>query len=122
MLLAIDNPGPYGIMEAIRSGKGRGQDTFRNFQPRPLANSNTGNRNASNFYVSCYISNNGLSLDTFLKKIPVYGLAAGRSKDLSLAQVSRTSLSGKHLIAVIDSGNQAAESNEVNNRAVRLIP
>jgi hypothetical protein len=84
--------------------------------------SNTGNRNASNFYVSFYISNDGQSLDTLLKKIPVYGLAAGRSKDLSLSQVSRTSLSGKYLIAVIDSGNQVAESNEANNRTVRLIP
>jgi subtilase family serine protease len=84
--------------------------------------SNTGNRNASNFYVSCYISNDGQGLDTFLKRIPVYWLPAGKSTDLGLAQVSRTSLSGKYIIAVIDSGNQVAESNETNNRAVRLIP
>jgi hypothetical protein len=51
------------------------------------------------------------------------GLAAGASTELRFNKSSSTTLfSGKYLLAIIDSDSQVKESNETNNKAVRVIP
>jgi hypothetical protein len=83
---------------------------------------NTGNMNAGRFVVSYYLSNNGTDLGALIGKNTILGLKAGRAYYNPFLYYSKTSLSGKYVIAVIDSGNQVIERDENNNRAVRLIP
>ncbi len=82
---------------------------------------NTGTGNAGSFKVAVYLSSNGVTLGSLLKTYTVSALNAGTSKNISFSYISNISLSGKFLIAVIDSGNQITETNESNNRAVVKI-
>ncbi len=86
-----------------------------------LRTRNTGTGNAGSFKVAIYLSSNGVTPGSLLKTFTVAGLNAGASKNISFSYISNISLSGKYLIAVIDSGNQITETNESNNRAVVKI-
>jgi len=83
---------------------------------------NAGNVNARKFNVTFYLSNDGINTSRVLRIVSVGSLKAGRSTNLSFTYNSLTSLSHKYIIAVIDSGNQIAETNENNNMAVSRIP
>jgi len=82
-----------------------------------LRTQNTGNANAGSFKVVVYLSANGTTLGNLLKTYTVSGLNAGTAKNISFSYISNISLSGKYLIAVIDSGSQISETDESNNRA-----
>jgi hypothetical protein len=83
---------------------------------------NSGNVKAGSFSVTYYLSDDGMTMSTVLSSDTVKNLKAGNSKNLSFSYSTSTSLAGKYIIAVIDSGNQLAETNENNNRAVSRIP
>lgn len=83
---------------------------------------NMGNRAAGSFKVSFFLSNDGNTLKKRLQTVTVEGLRAGRTRDLSFWNTSTKSLSGKYIIAVIDSAGQVAETDENNNRAAGRIP
>lgn len=83
---------------------------------------NIGDKKAGRFAVSYYLSDNGTDLGALIRKKTISGIRAGRSYYNYFGYNSRTSLSGKYIIAVIDSDNQINEKDENNNRAVRLIP
>ncbi|NWG02532.1 MAG: hypothetical protein HXY44_06730 [Syntrophaceae bacterium] len=89
-----------------------------------LAVSNVGPADAKRFKVAFYLSDDGLTLGNLLKTSTFRrGLVAGATKDISFSTRSRrTSLSGKFLIALIDSDNSVTESDKNNNRAVSVIP
>ena len=84
--------------------------------------SNEGDINAGSFVVTYYLSEDGTTASSVLKKSKVRRLAAGRSASLSFSYRSRTSLTGKYIIAVVDSGNSITETDENNNEAVARIP
>jgi hypothetical protein len=83
---------------------------------------NSGNKNAGSFKVTFYLSNDGVSISRALRTVSVGALRAGMTRDLSFTYTSLTSLSNKYIIAVVDSGNKVAETNENNNVAVARIP
>lgn len=83
---------------------------------------NSGNAAADGFSVAYYLSEDGVTLSTLLRSNAGRGLTEGRSKSLIFSYKSATSLSGKYIVAVIDSGNAVLESNENNNIAVIIIP
>jgi hypothetical protein len=83
---------------------------------------NSGNINAGSFIVTYYLSADGTTLSSFLRRNTVTSLAVGRSTSLSFSYNSATSLTNRYIIAVIDSGNLIAETNENNNKAVARIP
>jgi hypothetical protein len=83
---------------------------------------NIGNRNAGSFKVTYYLSDDGETLGKLLYTVLGPSLTVGKTKDFPFAYGSATSLSGKYIIAVIDSANQVAETNEDNNRVEVLIP
>ena len=89
-----------------------------------LALSNIGLVSAGTFKVAFYLSDDGSTLGNLLKTSTIRrGIAAGTTKNISFSTRSRrTSLSGKYLIALIDSGNSISESDKNNNRAVAVIP
>jgi hypothetical protein len=89
-----------------------------------LALSNIGPVNAGTFKVAFYLSDDGSTLGNLLRTTTVRrGISAGATKNTSFSTRSRrTSLSGKFLIALIDSGNSITESDKNNNRAVAVIP
>ncbi len=79
--------------------------------------------NAGAFSIAFYLSQNGVTLgelitEEYLKR----GLGASRSTPVKSDYVSPASLSGKFIIAVIDSADQVAESVETNNRVVIRVP
>lgn len=83
---------------------------------------NIGNRNAKSFKVNYHLSDDGLTLGKLLKTTYVSGLKAGKSTYLCFSYASsKDSLRGKYVIAVIDSANTVAETNEDNNRAAAQI-
>lgn len=84
---------------------------------------NAGTANALTFSVAYYLSDNGTDLlgDPIATET-ITGVRTGRSVNGSLRYKSVTSLTGKYVIAVIDSGNQVIELIEDNNRASQLIP
>ena len=84
--------------------------------------SNIGNGDAKGFKVAFYLSEDGITVGELLTTVNVKSLGAGMTKDCSFKYASKSSLSGKYIIAVVDSGNQVSESNEDNNRAVARIP
>jgi C1A family cysteine protease len=79
---------------------------------------NIGGANAGTFKVAYYLgSSEGTS--SYLGYTTVSaGLKAGQGLILSPSYTSRTSLTGKYLIAMIDSDAKVTESNEGNNRIV----
>ena len=83
---------------------------------------NSGNAAAGSFSVTYYLSNDGITPLNILSSNTVAGLKAGKSTNLTFSYNTATSLTGKYIIAVIDSGNQIAETNENNNIAVSRIP
>lgn len=89
-----------------------------------LTVSNIGPVNAKRFKVAFYLSDDGINLGNLLKTSTFRrGLVAGATKDISFStRTRRTSLSGKFLIALIDSDNSVTESDKNNNRAVSVIP
>jgi subtilase family serine protease len=89
-----------------------------------LALSNIGPVGAGTFKVAFYLSDDGSTLGNLLKTSTIRrGMGAGTTKNISFSTRSRrTSLSGKFLIALIDSGNSISESDKNNNRAVAVIP
>ena len=89
-----------------------------------LALSNIGPVGAGTFKVAFYLSDDGSTLGSLLRTTTVRrGISAGATKNISFSTRSRrTSLSGKFLIALIDSGNSVTESDKNNNRAVAVIP
>lgn len=84
--------------------------------------SNIGNRNATSFKVSYYLSNDGTTLGTLLQTTTIRSLTAGASTKLAYGFFMSQSPREKYLIAVIDSGNSVLERNETNNRIVAKIP
>ncbi len=89
-----------------------------------LALSNIGLVSARRFKVAFYLSDDGSTLGNLLETSTLRrGVAAGTTKNIPLSTRSRrTSLSGKFLIALIDSGNSVTESDKNNNRVVAVIP
>lgn len=83
--------------------------------------SNIGAVNAGAFQVEVWLSNTGTDRAKLLKTYSLTGLAAGKYTNLSLSYNSSTSLAGKYLLAVVDSGAQVAETREDNNQAKGLI-
>jgi hypothetical protein len=79
---------------------------------------------ARRFKVAFYLSDDGSTLGNLLKTSTFWrGMGASTTKNISFStRTRRTSLSGKFIIALIDSGNSITESDESNNRAVALIP
>jgi subtilase family serine protease len=58
----------------------------------------------------------------FLTEINIVSLGAGTTKDCSFKYFSQSSLSGKFVIAVLDSYNQVTETDENNNTSVGFVP
>jgi CARDB/Divergent InlB B-repeat domain len=89
-----------------------------------LAVKNNGAVNAGTFKVAFYLSDDGSTFGNLLKtNIVRRGVGAGATKNISFSFRSRrTSLSGKYVIALIDSDNSVIESDENNNRAAAGIP
>ncbi len=73
------------------------------------------------FYVAFYLSTDGKTLGTGLTRVALSSLAAGQAHSLSF-KYSRSGLSGKYIIAVVDYLGQIKESSELNNQAAVLIP
>lgn len=82
-----------------------------------LTVSNSGDQAAGAFKVAYYLSDNDSleGSDTLIKTAKIRSLAAGASTTLTLNWKSSTDVSGKHIIAVVDSGNQVTETDETNN-------
>jgi|GEM_PF-6336090 len=89
-----------------------------------LVLSNIGPVSAGTFRVAFYLSDDGSTLGNLLKTSTIRrGIAAGTTKNISFSTRSkRISLSGKFLIALIDSTHSVTESDKNNNRAVAVIP
>ena len=84
---------------------------------------NAGQANAGAFKVLLYLSNDGSTKTLFLGQFNLTGLATGASANLRFNKSSSATLfSGKYLLAVIDSDSQVKESNETNNKAVKVVP
>jgi hypothetical protein len=83
---------------------------------------NSGNAAAGGFSVTYYLSEDGLTPSTLVHTDTIRGLGIGRSKSLFFAYKAQSSLSGKYIIAVIDSDNTVTETNENNNTAAKIIP
>ncbi|MDQ1274920.1 MAG: family metalloprotease protein [Candidatus Poribacteria bacterium] len=84
---------------------------------------NIGNENASTFNVGFYLSDDGIKLGTFLKRVTIQnGLGAGMNKTCNFGNFSLNSLSNKYIIAVIDPEDKVVEIDKANNRITRLIP
>lgn len=74
---------------------------------------------SSEFNISFYLSNNGTTLDTLLKTFTIsqkIGLNEYKDSLFSFYFPSYLSLSGKYIIAVIDSNNTVKERNKTNNQ------
>jgi len=73
----------------------------------------------SGYKISFYLSADGTSLDTLLSTRQInISLGTNSSREILFTRylTSTTSLSGKYLVAVIDSDNQLQEKDETNNR------
>lgn len=84
--------------------------------------SNAGGSTAVQSMVTFYLSADGTTPGTVLRKYSAPVLQAGRSINIGFLYTSRAVLSGKYILAVIDSTNSVAESNEANNSVSRQIP
>jgi hypothetical protein len=87
-----------------------------------LSVENAGTLDASAFSVAFYLSDNGT--DTVGDPIAVdtiRGVRIGRSSNASFRYKCDISLTGKYVIAIIDSGNEIFEKNEDNNSVSQLI-
>ncbi len=82
---------------------------------------NTWKRNAGAFSVAFYLSTDGTTPGALLRTMAVSSLAAGATRNISFSYTSATSLRGKYVIAVVDSGSQVAELSETNNTAAARI-
>lgn len=84
--------------------------------------SNMGTQNAGKFIIGFYLSGDGTTSGSLLRKITVRrGLESGEKKECSFRYFSRASHSGKYIIAVVDSDNQIIETDKMNNRAAQKI-
>ncbi len=83
---------------------------------------NVGNQNVRSFKVEFYLSDDGTTLGKLLRTRTVRRLNAGASHSIRFRYSSGTSISGKFIIAVIDSTGQVSEADENNNRAAASIP
>ena len=86
---------------------------------------NTGNAASGSFKIAFYISDDASfdpGADQFLWSRNVLGIGAGKNTTTGFFYKFRNSVSGKYLLAVIDSTNKVAESNENNNTAAGQIP
>jgi hypothetical protein len=89
-----------------------------------LALNNTGTLGTRGFKVAFYLSDDGITFGNLIKTSSIRrGVGAGATMNISFSFRSRrTSLSGKYIIALIDSDNSVIESDENNNRAAAGIP
>lgn len=74
---------------------------------------------SSEFKISFYLSNNGTTLDTLLKTFTISSkIGSNEYKDSIFSHYfpSYLSLSGKYIVAVIDSDNTVKERNKTNNQ------
>ena len=83
---------------------------------------NSGNKNAGSFVVTYYLSADGITLSSVLRRNTMRSLGAGKSTQLLFSYNTAISLTNWYVIAVIDSGNAVAEANEHNNKEVARIP
>ena len=84
---------------------------------------NSGNTKADPFDVAFYLSSNGITQDELLELDTVNGgLNSQQTKVVSLRYESGISLSGKHIIAVIDPDGRVLELDETNNYFSIRIP
>jgi hypothetical protein len=99
--------------------------SFSNYCNKSLSGalqvSNLGNLATGSFTNAFYLSNDGNALSKLLKTQTVSSLKSGQSVNLSL-QYTGTSLKGKYIIAVIDSGNAVQDVNKTDNSVKVLIP
>ena len=83
---------------------------------------NTGNQDALTSVVKYYLSNDNIfdGGDSFLKNVSTGKIKIDKSKikTLSYSFAAGTSLTGKYIIAVLDSDNQITELDETNNNVV----
>jgi parallel beta-helix repeat protein len=84
---------------------------------------NSGNTKADPFDVAFYLSNNGTTQDELLLLDTVNGgLNSQHTKVISLRYEFESSLSGIHIIAVIDPDGRVLELDETNNSAATRVP
>jgi len=105
---------------------GKWNDFFIFFSGRSVyckfETSNIGNQDADRFDVGFYLSEDGTTLGKLLKKTTLRrGLGAGKSEKYGFYYFSITPLSGKYIIAVVDSDNQINETDKTNNKIVQEI-
>ena len=84
---------------------------------------NLGTEKACGFKVELWLSGDGYNLDELVDERYISGcVKGGKSRNIGLRHFSDTSLSGSHVIYVIDSVNNIIEIDENNNRGVAAIP
>ena len=84
---------------------------------------NLGTEKACDFKVELWRSGDGFNLDELVDEQLVRGcIKGGKTKNIGLRYFSDASLSGSHVIYVIDSRNDIIEIDENNNREVAVIP
>ncbi len=82
---------------------------------------NVGNAGASAFAVQFYLSNDGKTPGKLLKTTYFFKLDAAATKKISF-KYTAAGLSGKYILAVVDSGNAVKETSETNNSIPVVIP
>lgn len=83
---------------------------------------NQGNADAGSFGIKYYYIPSGGGSRRYLTKIRLTDLLQGAATDVILGYLFTSNPSGGDILAVIDTNNTVAESNETNNRAKRRIP
>lgn len=86
-----------------------------------LLTSNIGTADAGSFTISFFLSDDGATLSQLLYQVSVSKLPAGHFKQISFKYESSSPLFGKSIIAFINSGNSASESDYANDKVPVLI-
>ncbi|UCF93422.1 MAG: S8 family serine peptidase [Desulfobacterales bacterium] len=85
--------------------------------------SNIGNEKAGRFRIFFHLSDDGITPGKIIARRTIWaGLLPGESKIRAFRLLSPESLAGKFVIAVVDSKNEVAESDETNNNIAITIP
>ncbi|NLI81052.1 MAG: hypothetical protein GX443_05105 [Deltaproteobacteria bacterium] len=82
---------------------------------------NSGNTSSARFIASFYLSEDGSTPRTLIKRLRIGSLAAAHSVDVSVKYIAR-GISKKYLLAIVDFADAIVESKEDNNTVPVVIP